>query len=74
MVACVSEYFLRECEDLRKTDEVVNLERRQQSLEEEIADALRHWAPDDPMVADLKSRMLHLKGELERLRNISRFR
>jgi hypothetical protein len=38
-------------------------------LEEEIAQALSHCASDDPMVADLKRHMLHLKEELERFCN-----
>ena len=51
-----------------KPDHIANLERRQKALEEEIAEALSHWSPDDLMVADLKSRMLHLKEEIERFR------
>jgi hypothetical protein len=38
-------------------------------LEEEIARALSHCPSDDPMVGDLKSRMLHLKEEIERFCN-----
>jgi hypothetical protein len=38
-------------------------------LEEEIARALLHCSPDDPMVADIKRRILHLKEELERFCN-----
>jgi hypothetical protein len=34
---------------------------------EEIAKALSNCSPDDLMVADLKSRMLHLKEELARV-------
>jgi hypothetical protein len=52
-----------------KPDYIFDLERRQQVLEEEIAKALSNCAPDDPMVGDLKRRMLHLKGELERFCN-----
>jgi hypothetical protein len=52
-----------------KPDHIANLERRQKALEEEIAKALSHCSPDDLMVADLKSRMLHLKEEIERFRH-----
>ena len=52
-----------------KPDHIADLERRQKALEEEIAKALSHYSPDDLMVADLKSRMLHLKEELERFRH-----
>ena len=38
-------------------------------LEEEIARAMSHCSADDPMVGDLKRRMLHLKEELERFCN-----
>ena len=52
-----------------KLDHIFDLERRQQVLEEEIARALSYCSPDDPMVADIKRRMLHLKEELERFCN-----
>jgi hypothetical protein len=52
-----------------KPDYIFDLERRQQVLEEEIARALSHCSPDDPMVGDLRSRMLHLKEEIERFCN-----
>jgi hypothetical protein len=52
-----------------KPDHIADLERRQKALEEEITKALSHCSPDDLMVADLKSRMLHLKEELERFRH-----
>jgi len=52
-----------------KPDHIFDLERRQQVLEEEIARALSHYAPDDPMVSDLKRRVLHLKEEIERFCN-----
>ena len=54
---------------LPKPDHIFDLELRQQVLEEEIARAISHCSPDDPMVADLKRRMLHLKEELERFCN-----
>ena len=53
-----------------KPDHIFDLERRQQVLEEEIARALQHCSADDPMVGDLKSRLLHLKEELERFCNM----
>jgi hypothetical protein len=52
-----------------KLDYIFDLERRQQVLEDEIARALSHCSDDDPMVGDLKRRMLHLREELERFCN-----
>jgi hypothetical protein len=52
-----------------KPDYIFDLERRQEVLEDEIARALSHFSTDDPMVADLKSRLLHLKEEIERFCN-----
>jgi hypothetical protein len=52
-----------------KPDHIFDLERRQQFLEDEIAKALSHCSPGDPMVSDLKRRMLHLRDELERFCN-----
>ena len=54
---------------LPKPDHIFDLELRQQVLEEEIARALSYCSPDDPMVADIKRRMLHLKEEIERFCN-----
>ena len=54
---------------LPKPDHIFDLELRQQVLEEEIARAISHCSPDDPMVGDLKSRMRHLKEEIERFCN-----
>jgi len=54
---------------MTKPDHIFDLERRQHVLEEEIARALSHCSPDDPMVVDLKRRMLHLRDELERFCN-----
>jgi hypothetical protein len=53
-----------------KPDYIFDLERRQHLLEEEISRALLHCSADDPMVGDLKSRLLHLKEELERFCNM----
>ena len=52
-----------------KPDHIAHLERRQKLLEKEIADALTHMSSDDPMVTDLKRRVLHLRDELERFRH-----
>jgi len=57
--------------DVAKPDHIFDLERRQQVLEEEIARVLAHCSTDNPMVSDLKRRMLHLKEELERLCNMA---
>ena len=52
-----------------KPNYIFDLERRQQVLEEEITRGLSLCSPDDPMVADLKRRMLHLKEEIEQFCN-----
>jgi hypothetical protein len=57
------------CRLVPKPDFISDLERRQQALEDEIANALVYCSDGDPMVADLNSRMLHLKEELERFRH-----
>jgi hypothetical protein len=54
-----------------KPDYIFDLERRQHVLEEEIARALSHFSTDDPMVSDLRSRLLHLKEEIERFCNMA---
>ena len=55
-----------------KPDHIADLERRYQTLKDEIAKALTHTSSDDLMIIDLKRRMLHLRDELalelERLR------
>ena len=48
-----------------KPDHIVHLERRYKALEKEIAEAIAHTSPDDPMIIDLKCRMLHVSDELE---------
>ena len=45
------------------------LERRHKALEEEIAEALLHRLADDLMVAELKRRKLHIRDEIEKLRD-----
>jgi hypothetical protein len=52
-----------------KLDNIFDLERRQNVLEEEITRALSHYSPDDPMVADLKRRVLYLSAEIKRFCN-----
>lgn len=49
-----------------KPDHIADLERRQKFLEDEIAKALLHCSTDDPMILDLKRRVLHLRDELEK--------
>jgi hypothetical protein len=54
---------------VRKLDFIFDLERRQNVLEEEITRALSHCLPDDPMVADLKRRVLYLSDAIKRVCN-----
>jgi hypothetical protein len=49
--------------------DIVALEHRQQSLEQELFEASRHAALDDLMIADLKSRVLFIREEIVRLRS-----
>ena len=49
--------------------DITILEQRQKALEKEIGEALTHAPIDDPMVAYLKSRILYVKGEIDRLRH-----
>ena len=51
-----------------RTD-ITILEHRQKTLEKEIGDALSHAPIDDPMIVFLKSRILYVKQELDRLRH-----
>ena len=55
-------------EDCAEIRAIAVLERRQNDLENEIEKALFHCAADDPMVLDLKRRILHLRNELEKFR------
>lgn len=50
-----------------KPDHIFDLERRFQAIEKEIADTLPFCSSDDPMIADLKRRLLHLRDELQQL-------
>ena len=47
------------------------LERRHQSLEKQIEDALAHPGTDDLEIAELKKRKLQLKDEITRLKSTS---
>ena len=49
--------------------DITILEKRQKALEKEIGEALTHAPINDPMVAYLKSRILYVKGEIDRLRH-----
>ena len=48
---------------------LAELERKHQSLEDELNDAMAHPSIDDLTIADLKRRKLHLKDEIQRLRH-----
>ena len=48
---------------------IAELQRRHKILEEEIAEALLHRSADDLMVAELKRRKLHIRDEIEQLRD-----
>ena len=52
-----------------KPDGIADLERRQKAHEDEIAKAMLHCSTDDPMILDLKRRVLHLRDELEKFRH-----
>jgi len=47
---------------------LVELEKRHQALEQEIADALQHPSTDDLRLSELKRRKLQIKDEIARLR------
>ena len=49
--------------------DITILEQRRKTLEQEIDEALSRWSIDDPMIAYLKSRVLYVKAEIDRLRN-----
>jgi hypothetical protein len=48
--------------------DIIALEHRQQFLEREISEALRHTELDGLVVADLKARVLFIREEIDRLR------
>jgi hypothetical protein len=45
------------------------LEQRRKVLTKEIDEVLSHASVDDPMIANLKSRILYVKEEIDRLRH-----
>jgi hypothetical protein len=47
---------------------LAELERKHESLENELHEALMHPSVDDLQVAELKRRKLQVKDEIERLR------
>ena len=49
--------------------DITILEQRQKVLEKEIDEAISHSPIDDPMIAHLKSRILYVKEEIDRLRH-----
>ena len=49
--------------------DIVALEHRQQFLEREIFEALRHAPLHDLTLTDLKSRVLFIREEIDRLRS-----
>jgi len=49
--------------------DITMLERRRKVLEKEIDEALSYAPIDDPMIADLKSRIIYVKEEIDRLRH-----
>jgi len=48
--------------------DIVALEHRQQFLEQEIIEASHHVPFDEILMADLKSRVLFIREEIDRLR------
>lgn len=57
--------------DMLQTD-ITILEQRQKVLEKEIDQALSRASIDDPMVTHLRSRILFVKEEIDRLRHEAR--
>jgi hypothetical protein len=49
--------------------DITILQQRQKVLEKEIEAALSHGLVGDPMIADLKSRIIYVKEEIDRLRH-----
>jgi hypothetical protein len=47
---------------------LAELERRHHALEQEISEALAHPSSDDLTIAELKRKKLHVKDEIERLK------
>jgi hypothetical protein len=53
--------------DMTNQAHISALERRHQSLDDQIAEAMVHSSSDDLKIAGLKRQKLHLKDEIERL-------
>ena len=49
--------------------DITILKQRQKVLEKEIDEALCYAPIDDPMIAHLKSRILYVREEIDRLRH-----
>jgi hypothetical protein len=49
---------------MTKPDHISNLERRQQTLDEELTSAVVQYSIDDMLIADLRRRKLHVRDEL----------
>jgi hypothetical protein len=58
-----------EWEGVMLQTDITILEQRQKILEKEIDEALSHIPIDDPMIANLKLRILYVKEEIDRLRD-----
>ena len=50
---------------MTKPDHIFNLERRFKAIEKEIGDTLLRCSVEDPMIADLKRRLMHIRDELQ---------
>jgi hypothetical protein len=68
LINCADHFYAESEAIIMLQPDIADLERRQKILEREIADALRCARPDDPMVADLKSRVLFVREQIENLR------
>ncbi|MFZ3243331.1 MAG: hypothetical protein WA196_23285 [Pseudolabrys sp.] len=53
---------------MMRTD-ITMLEQRRKVLAKEVDEALSHVPIDDPMITYLKSRILYVKEEIDRLRH-----
>jgi len=51
------------------TPHLDQIERKYQSIKDQISEARQHLSIDDLELAELKRQKLHLKDELERLRH-----
>jgi hypothetical protein len=67
LISCSNDFIGSENITMLQAD-IVALERRQQILECEIVEALRDRALDDSMIANLKSRILFVREQIETLR------